>query len=468
MNKQYSKDEMLEIIKEVNDKYGYVDDNNIDNFGKCRSYMYRRKFKSLNEAIELVGIDIKQNRQKKNEAHRKPIIPKWTDEYLLQRLRDYVIEFGKIPTTREIKCDSNYPNDEIYRKRFGNFKNALAKANIEIPKDKQWLYERKEYTKEELLEQFKFQVDKYLKETGKLLIDDDIDEIKEMPSAGCYYKKFKTLDNVYKAIGINRIEFNNDKLEDDMKQKYIAIRDMIGRTPHSRDIEHFSRTNDNYYSFSAYQYHFGSINKFQMLMGDKPTCWDKDVTDEDLLELLIILNNDLGYVPSQNDLKEYDYMPSLSIYVKRFGNYVEALKSAGLSPRSTNPELITPNGNIALSKLEYKFLLMLEEYNLTFKKEELYKDYIQGLDKRYRFDFTLDLNDNTYFIEIFGMEGFKEYTKRTKKKIKICQINNIPLIEFYEKDIKNKTTEEIHKLLLERINKISDDNLKHIYETSMS
>ena len=44
--------------------------------------------------------------------------------------------------------------------------------------------------------------------------------------------------------------------------------------------------------------------------------------------------------------------------------------------------------------------------------------------------------------------------KENEKKIKLCEDNNIPLIQFYQSDIYSKTNKEIYETLLKYIEEI--------------
>ena len=71
----------------------------------------------------------------------------YTREYLIEIMKKYLCEHDKITTREFDKCEYT-PNTYSYRKEFGNIKNALMECGYNIPKDKQWLFDRKEYTKE--------------------------------------------------------------------------------------------------------------------------------------------------------------------------------------------------------------------------------------------------------------------------------------------------------------------------------
>ena len=51
-------------------------------------------------------------------------------------------------------------------------------------------------------------------------------------------------------------------------------------------------------------------------------------------------------------------------------------------------------------------------------------------------------------------QGNELYEKRKREKIKLCEENNIPLIQFYQSDIYSKTNKEIYETLLNYIEEI--------------
>ena len=376
---------------------------------------------------------------------------RYTDEELLDILRKYNNEVG-FPTTRGFRSYLGLPNAKTYNLRFGSFQDAILRAGIKIPENKKRFFNRVEYDKDYLLKVFKEQVDISIIERGLLINDTEIDENKTLPSASVYYKHFSTLDNLYSLIGIDRNKFNNDRLEEDMKKKYIKLRNILGRTPTSRDFDKYSKDNDYWYCCQAYLNHFGSIHKLQKIMGDIPTALGREFNKQDMIDGLLKLYKDLDCQPTQKDIYYCDYIPSVSHYIREFGSISNALYISGFKPN--NKILTTPNGNKALSGYEYRFLLMLEKYNIKFKKEEYYKKYIDGLSCEYRFDFTIYINDKRYFVEIFGIEGSDKYDKKTEEKKWLCKNNKLKLIDLYSKDLL-KTTDEIYKMLIEKINKLN-------------
>ena len=380
----------------------------------------------------------------------------YTDEELLEILRKYNREVG-FPTNRKFTTSNGLPSSGTYVNRFGSFQNAILLSGIEIPKNRKRYFNRVEYDKDYLLKVFKEQVDISIKERGKLINDEEIDLNENLPSASVYYKNFSTLDNLYSLIGIDRNKFNNDKLEEDMKKKYVELREILGRTPHSRDFDKYIKNNNYWYSCQAYLNHFGSIQNLQKSMGDDPFVLGKGMSKQEMLDRIMRLYEELECQPTQRDIYYCDYTPSTSKYSRVFGSVSNALYILGFKPN--NKVLISPKGNKALSGYEYRFLLMLEKYNIEFDKEVYYRDYIKNFNRQYRFDFKIKLNNEDYFIEIFGIDKNEKYDKRKTEKKQLCKENNIKLIDLYGHDLL-KTTDEIYEMLIDKINKI--DELKEV------
>lgn len=376
--------------------------------------------------------------------------------YSKQELLDILVKYNNeigFPTQRSFTKSNNLPSYTTYFNKFGSFKNAILLAGIEIPSNRHKYFDRVEYDKDYLIEAFRKQVHISIAERGKLINDTDFDTNKLLPSANVYYKHFKTLDNLYFLIGIDRAKFNNDKLEEDMMRKYIELRDILGRTPHSRDFDRYSKNNDYWYSCQAYLNHFGSIQNLQKSMGDDLFILGRGMDKQEMLDRIMRLYEELKCQPTQRDIYYCDYTPSTSTYSRVFGSVSNALYILGFKPN--NKVLISPKGNKALSGYEYRFLLMLEKYNINFDKEVYYKDYIENFNRQYRFDFKVKLNNEEYFIEIFGIDKNEKYDKRKLEKKQLCQDNNIKLIDLYGHDLL-KNTDEIYEMLIEKIKKINE------------
>ena len=91
----------------------------------------------------------------------------------------------------------------------------------------------------------------------------------------------------------------------------------------------------------------------------------------------------------------------------------------------------------------------------------MYKKYIKNFNKRYKFDFTLHINNKVLFIEIFGITGNKNYDSKIKEKIKLCKENNLILLALYPNDIINNNFEDFYSIVLNKLNS-NKDELKEI------
>ena len=377
---------------------------------------------------------------------------KYTKEQLITILQDYNKNIG-FPIPSKFKPKYGLPSSNVYYTNFGSFPNALKEAGIEITEDKKKIFERK-YTDEQVLDIFRRIVEDNLKETGLLLNMEYFRSGKEIGES-TITRHFGTLEKAYELIGINQLKYNNDLLEKDMLEKYIEISNILDKTPSGRDLEKFSKDSKRYYSAKAYTFHFGGMNKLQQLVNLKPTRLGWDMTKDEMLNRLNKLATELGITPSFEDVDICPYTPCGTTYTKFFGSFIEAIIKAGMTPRSKKEPLITPKGNKALSGYEYKFMLVLEQYNIDFKKEEFYKKYIKYFKRNYRFDFTLEFNNELFFIEIFGITGNEKYDTKVQEKIQLCKDNRLNLIEFYPDDIGHNSFEEIYKLLIDNVNKLN-------------
>lgn len=169
---------------------------------------------------------------------------------------------------------------------------------------------------------------------------------------------------------------------------------------------------------------------------------------DDMIKDLYSVAKNIGRTPYYNELEQYN-LPSETTYRRYFGTYRKACMEAGLLPNSTKIGKqnatcsISKNGSICLSISENIICDYMDNHNIKYEKEPYYRDYIN--DKRCgykRFDWKVE----NYFIEYFGLIGYKSYEKKMNDKINICKDNNINLIALYPKDL-NCLDVKLHILL---------------------
>jgi len=154
-----------------------------------------------------------------------------------------------------------------------------------------------------------------------------------------------------------------------------------------------------------------------------------------ILQQLKDVAKEIGRTPLYSELCSLG-LPSEKTFERLFGSYRTACLDAGID---INCDVfgnckyhIASDNTICLSYAELIITEYLIQHNLSYQKELYYKDFIN--DKRCgtkRFDWKV----GEYFIEYFGMMSREDYKWSAEDKIKICQENNIKLIELYPKDL---------------------------------
>ncbi len=127
----------------------------------------------------------------------------------------------------------------------------------------------------------------------------------------------------------------------------------------------------------------------------------------------------------------------------KFGSWNKAIKAAGFDP---NPVLFAKkhkarDGHHCDSFTEKIIDDWLSDHKIKHRRHVPYPQ---------NSSLTADFIIKNRIIEFFGLSGeIKTYDKLKRKKQKICQKNNIKLIEIYPKDIypKNKLQKILKKLL---------------------
>lgn len=381
-----------------------------------------------------------------------------SDEYLLQVLRDYNDTVG-FPTQRRFNTKNGLPSYTTYFKRFGSFQNAILISGIKIPQNRMKYFNRVEMSDDELLLKLKNFTIQHLKTNIYLPTNKVLESCNSIPSMSVYNKRFGGMNDMFKCIGYDYDDFNLNAKKTDMINKYKELCAELGHTANSREIDKASIKNDGYYySCSTYINNFGNISELQKQIGVELSGNVIGKTKEEMLVELKRLADELGYPPFQKDIDECKYTSSSNKYTYEFGGILNALEMIGFNNiKSERKQYYTKNGTKCLSFYEYSFCTMLEDYGVEYAKEEYYSKYITGFDKKYRFDFVVNVNNKKYPIEIFGITGVKEYDLKTKEKIKLCFENEIALICLFSEDFTIKNSKTLYKKML---NKIEDYELK--------
>jgi len=154
-------------------------------------------------------------------------------------------------------------------------------------------------------------------------------------SSKTYQKKFGSWNEALKQAGI---EINNehDIAKSDLLDELIRLKNLLGRTPTSRDMAEKGK-----YGTSNYPNKFGSWNDAVREAGLEPTR-DREVPREDLVAELKRVTEELGKPPNTEEMKEHGCY-GVSTCSNEFGTWNEALKTAGVG---TNKEKNVPESDL--------------------------------------------------------------------------------------------------------------------------
>jgi len=375
---------------------------------------------------------------------------KYTNEELLDMLKNYINNEGIIPKQTDFKSIKTLPSFSVYYKNFGSLKNIYTLLGLDDVNDDR--FNRNNYTDKELLDILRRETINHLVNNIYLLSEDDLDNKTNIPHSSIYQRRFGGIKNSYKLIGYNYDYYNKNALENEMIVKYKQLADKIGHTPNSREIDKYSCF-DNYYACKTYTEHFGTVYKLQILCGFTPTKMGINRTKNEMIDDLLKLSELIDDTPTARDIDACEFTCSFGHYSKTFGSLESILKIAGFPEDKIKKNyIITKNGTKCFSQYEYRFAKILENNNIYFDKETYYKDVINKFDNKYKFDFIVNYNNLKYYIEIFGIESNNKYDLKCKNKIGICLSNNLPLICFYPKDFWATNNNNLFNLLLDKIN----------------
>ncbi|MBD5589367.1 homing endonuclease associated repeat-containing protein [Clostridium botulinum] len=215
-NKEITQEEVLELIRYKYNKLGKVP--KISEF-ELKFYVYKF-FDSWNDALKLAGVEIQSN---KKQVRRNKKREKYSDEELLQKIKNKYNELGKIPKSYQVE------NYTIIIRRFDGWDNALKKAGFDNKELKKY---KKTYTKKDLLNMIKEKT----KELGRM------PSITEFSHEHSIVKNFGTWENALIEAGFNKEDIlnRNKKYSDEdllniIKTKYLQL----GKIPKAKDVKQY-------------------------------------------------------------------------------------------------------------------------------------------------------------------------------------------------------------------------------------
>lgn len=427
----YSDEELIEEIKKASQDLGRVPNSKDFEKRKPNASTIRIRFGSWENALKEAGL--KKDRQK---------VKDYTREELIKSLQKYYNEFNKVPTTRDLKNNSDYPTCETFRNHFGSHKNALIEAGLyDLRKDK-GLFERHKYSKEEVITLVKSFISKY----NRLPICEDFNTNKELPASSIILNIFGNLNELILLLGYEPI--NNSLIIRTDEEMISALQKLyleLGRTPTSRDIKVCQYTASD----KVYISRFGSFYNSLEVANIPYQKRTKFLTNKEVIDIWYNIKYQLNRIPTLVEISSSEIDISHSIQM-RWGGYSEFLKDIG---EESNYNIygcktyFTSKGTKCFSLLELKLTQWLEDSEIQFEKDYPYKKLLRDDKTNRTLDWIIFHNNHKYYVELFGILNNDFYDEKTKRKIEDFKKNNIKLIELYPENIKMKQPSEIFSFL---------------------
>lgn len=177
--------QLRSIAKEIGKTPSLVDIKRLSKERKCYSQAtFQDIFGSYTNAVKAASLKPVSRKGKR----------KFTEEGLLEMLRELAKKLGRTPTTKDVNENPDMPNSRTFRKYLGSYNNALEKAGLK-------LVLRQRYTEKKIIEDIK----KLAVELNRLPSTKDVNEAskrKECVSENTICRRFGSLGKAYKKAGI--------------------------------------------------------------------------------------------------------------------------------------------------------------------------------------------------------------------------------------------------------------------------
>lgn len=197
-NKVYTNKKLLEYLRQFYEKKGRVPVKN-DFDGNPRypsSGTYVNRFGSWNNALIMAELFDNRVRQL------------YTDKELLEYMRQFDKENGRIPVANDFNNNPKYPNCGTYVNRFGSWNNAIIRAGLKA-------YHFIGLEKEELLGALK----QFYEENGRAPMWDDFSNNPKYPSITPYIDQFGGFEIAKNLIGLGTDSMVRKGIIETNKQK---------------------------------------------------------------------------------------------------------------------------------------------------------------------------------------------------------------------------------------------------------
>ena len=176
----YSREELLQWLRDLGEEgRPPIQADLQDEPDAPHKWTYQNRFESWEQALQEAGFSAEavEERAKRRDDGRA-----YTEEELLNEVRDFADEFDRSPRCVEVREQADISIETLCY-RFGSFNNALRAAGLSVTKPHD---EDPKYSREELLEYIRELTAKQLKPPTAA----EMDDTDGVPSANTYQRRF--------------------------------------------------------------------------------------------------------------------------------------------------------------------------------------------------------------------------------------------------------------------------------------
>ena len=248
---------------------------------------------------------------------------KYTEDALLDALRELGEKLGRVPTSFEMtvyhKETGRGAGHATYFDYFGSWKEALMRAGFDLPEYGKF------YSNDELCQKLR----DFAKKLGHTPMRKEVDAHREnLPCAYTYVERFGSWPAALEAANLPRsYHYRRDISDEELVIVLRRLADELGHVPSVRELQNC----DWAPCYSTYSHRFGSWNKALKKAGFGKALRRNKYSDRELINILRCVTKKLGHAPSREEMRKYHPSPCYDVYLNRFGSFAQALEVAGVN-----------------------------------------------------------------------------------------------------------------------------------------
>lgn len=375
----------------------------------------------------------------------------YSDQYLIQCLRDFSSEYGRSPTATEFDNSKKYPGHKNYDKRFGSWNKALEKAGLS--NNAHFNVSKKDIIREAI---------NFYKENGRSPYYHEL-----RYSIGLVSNYFGKWSELLKEANLplnlkEKMFLSSQELVNYIIQYY----EEFNRIPSAHNIESHYGVNRNLFtrklgSFREGLFQAGLIQEYEIEVN-----YDEYLINNILL--LRKLGGMLNRIPSVSEYVEFLEGCSENQYLSRenlsrklnktFTEICELYLPLKIKLSEENKFFRNKRDEKCRSYPELLISNLLIDNNLSYMYETPYSE-ILSTDRNFKFDWVVYKDSKPIPVEYFGYiksgnedyEVVKQYCRTKNIKIDLCREQGTPLIKLFPEDIENNFQGLIEKFSYHKI-----------------